>query len=268
MYTPRFHTVRVSDPRFERDRLRLVTIKSPSLRRRGDMSLYVPAERAADVPVVILLHGVYGSHWSWSMGGGAHLTAERLIQDGALRPIVLAMPSDGLWGDGSGYLPHRDANYERWIVNEVPAAVEMVVDEVTERSPLFIAGLSMGGFGALRLGGTYGGRFSGISAHSAITELEQMAEFVEESLTLLPPYSVLDALVKGPTPPLRFDCGLSDPLLDANRAFHHALNEAGIPHRYEEFDGGHEWPYWEQHLEDTLLFFEEVLQGQSQTQNH
>ena len=259
-----FRTVRVSDPRFERDGLRIVTVKSPSLKRRSDISLYVPEEQSPHMPVILLLHGVYGSHWSWSLGGGAHLTAARLIREGAIQPVVLAMPSDGLWGDGSGYLSHGDANYEQWIVDDVPAAVAEVVNNVSDQSPLFVAGLSMGGFGALRLGGVYADRFAGISAHSAITNLQQMADFIEEPLDAFyadaSHFSAAEALIHGPTPPLRFDCGLSDPLLEANRTLHSQLAHAGIPHRYEEFEGGHEWPYWESHLKETLLFFEKIME--------
>ena len=113
------------------------------------------ARAAAPLPLVILLHGVYGSAWSWPLLGGAHLTVARLIEAEEIAPVALAMPSDGLWGDGSGYVPHSDADYERWIVDEVPAAAALGDDRVTPDSPLFIAGLSMGGFGALRLGAKY-----------------------------------------------------------------------------------------------------------------
>lgn len=258
-----FRTIRTSDPRFEKDHLRIITVKSAALKRRGDITLYVPPNRTKDMPVVLLLHGVYGSHWSWSLGGGVHQTAHRLIEAGSMRPMVLAMPSDGLWGDGSGYLPHQVANYEKWIVDEVPEAVKIIVEEVSDDSPFFITGLSMGGYGALRLGGTYAHIFKGISAHSAITNFEQMAQFVEEPLSEYDfdhnEYGVAGALVRNALPPLRFDCGLSDSLLDANRLLHDQLVEAGVSHRYEEFEGGHEWTYWEEHVKDSLLFFESIL---------
>lgn len=257
-----FRTIRTSDPRFESEHLRIVTVKSSVLKGRGDISMYVPPEREENIPIVILLHGVYGSHWSWSLGGGAHRTAHRMIEKGEIQPVVLAMPSDGLWGDGSGYLPHLISDYEQWIVREVPEAAKIVVKEANDESPLFIAGLSMGGFGALRLGGEYASQFSGISAHSAITDFEQMALFVEEPLVEYnvdtQHYSAAKALVGKELPPLRFDCGLSDSLLDANRMLHDQLVAAGIAHRYEEFEGGHEWPYWEEHIKDTLLFFDSI----------
>ncbi|HEV8549223.1 MAG TPA: hypothetical protein VGQ57_09345, partial [Polyangiaceae bacterium] len=81
-----FATVELSDPRFERDGLRLVTVKSLALGRRADLTVYVPPGGTDPMPLVVLLHGVNGSHWSWSQRGGVHLTAARLIETGELPP--------------------------------------------------------------------------------------------------------------------------------------------------------------------------------------
>jgi enterochelin esterase-like enzyme len=54
---------------------------------------------------------------------------------------------------------------------------------------------------------------------------------------------------------LRFDCGTGDGLLAGNRALHAALDARGVEHVYEEFPGGHDWPYWKLHVADTLRFF-------------
>ena len=266
---PSFRTARVSEPRFERDDLRQVTVKSPALGQRVDVTVHATtgARATADVPLIVLLHGVYGSHWVWTQKGGAHLLAARLQASGTLPPCVLAMPSDGLWGDGSGYLPHRTQDFERWIVHEVPAAAAQAVPGITAKSPVCIAGLSMGGFGALRLAAKFPARYRAASGHSSITHFEQMREFVEErpeSFTIpAEDRSVLETLLRqrDPLPALRFDCGTEDPLLEANRTLHRGLVAAGIAHTYEEFPGGHEWPYWERHLEDTLLFFAAQLRA-------
>src|SRR5215831_11936317 len=145
-----FRTIEISDPRFELEGLRWVTAKSSALRQRADLTLFVPGQVASahEMPLVILLHGVYGSHWAWALKGGAHRTAARLINNGEIPPVVLAMPSDGLWGDGSGYLRHPTQDFERWVIEEVPAAASEFVPGVGVRGPLFISGLSMGGFGA------------------------------------------------------------------------------------------------------------------------
>ena len=258
-----FRTIKVSDPRFEYEGLRHVTVKSGALQQRVDLSLFLPQgqEGRESLPLVTLLHGVYSSHWGWASNAGAHRTAARLIESGEIPPLVLAMPSDGLWGDGSGYVSHGGKDFERWIVEEVPRATEEAGAPVSATSPRFLAGLSMGGFGTLRLGAKFGARFQAISAHSSVTKLEELADFVEEPL----PAADLSGAIPGALgtilshrkdlPPLRFDCGIDDPLLDANRELHAALQEEGIEHIYEEFPGGHEWPYWEEHLADTLRFF-------------
>ena len=96
----KFNSIQVSLSRFEQDGLRHVTVKSNALGQRADLSLFLPDVLERRLPLVILLHGIYSSHWGWSYCAGAHLTAARLIAEGEIPPLVLAMPSDGLWGDG------------------------------------------------------------------------------------------------------------------------------------------------------------------------
>lgn len=266
---PRFRTLERSDPAIPMDGLQFLTAKSAALRQRADATVFVPPEARgiADLPIVILLHGVYGSHWAWALKGAAHVTAARLVAEGALPPVTLLMPSDGLWGDGSGYLAHRAQDFERWIVDEVPALAAAAVDGCTSRSPLLLAGLSMGGFGALRLAGKHPRRFAAVAAHSAMTDIAQFDALVEDDRggwsDAPADRSVLAALTaaSAPLPPIRFDCGRDDPFVAGNRELHAALDAAGIAHRYVERDGGHDWPYWSAALADTLRFFGRVLRA-------
>ncbi len=257
----KFRTVEISDPRFELDGLRWVTVKSPALKNRADLTLFVPKQKAPSMPLVILLHGVYGSHWAWALKGGAHRTAARLIDSGAIPPMVLAMPSDGLWGDGSGYFPHAAADFERWIVEEVPAASALAEPALNETSPIFINGLSMGGFGALRLAAKYPDKFRAAGGHSSMTHFDQFPMFVEEKLeryaVAAQDRSVLETLKQNRRrlPPIRFDCGTEDQLIQFNRELDQELTKAEIPHEYEEYPGAHSWDYWELHLADMLRFF-------------
>ncbi len=260
-----FFTTESSDPAIDFTGLRFFTVKSPALGHRVDLTVWLPdgAEMLENLPVVTLLHGVYGSHWAWALRGGAHVVARDRIGSGEIRPVALAMPSDGLWGDGSGYLTHRTADYERWIVEEVPALLRQEVPAVTAASPQFIAGLSMGGYGALRLGAKYASQFRGFSGLSSITEFEQLGLFFENGDVSglraegVVEENVLTVLLKNRDrlPPFRFDCGVDDALIEPNRALHRALDEAGIPHAYHEHPGGHEWAYWHAHLGETLRFF-------------
>ena len=260
----KFRTLEISDSRFESDNLRFMTVKTPNLKGRGDICIFVPPNlhHAQALPVVILLHGVYGSAWNWAYSTGIHSKANEMIDRGELPPMVIAMPSDGLWGDGSAYLPHNGYDFEKWIAMDVMDAVEEKIAGVEKNSPLFIAGLSMGGFGALKIGAKYGSKFRGISGHSSITNLKQMKLFVEEDLSDFDQKDQIENDVfktflrfRAQLPPVRFDCGTEDQLIEYNRVLHRQMQEEGIEHVYEEHPGAHGWSYWAEHVVDTLRFF-------------
>ncbi len=60
-------------------------------------------------------------------------------------------------------------------------------------------------------------------------------------------------------PPMYFDCGISDLLINYNRELHNKLKNENIMHIYNEFPGGHEWAYWEKYIKESLLFFSSHL---------
>ncbi|UZO82612.1 alpha/beta hydrolase-fold protein [Aquimarina sp. ERC-38] len=267
----KFRTTELSDPRFEANQLRHITVKSRHLKQRGDITVYVPSgHNLKDLPITILLHGVYGSHWIWSQKTGIHLKMESWIKNKEVKPMIIAMPSDGLWGDGSGYVPHTQADFEQWITVDVVQAVIELIPEASVQSKLCIAGLSMGGFGALRLGIKNHEMFKAVSGLSSITVLEEMKLFVEEPLTSYDQSdkeneSVYQTILKHKEhlPPFRFDCGSEDLLIEGNRKLHLQLKEIDIAHIYEEHPGKHEWIYWETHIKDTILFFNKILNHNS-----
>lgn len=245
--------------------LSFITVKSNALKKRADLTVYTPPNTESVLPIVILLHGVYGSHWAWALKGKVHETAQKMIDTGQIKPMILVMPSDGLYGDGSGYVPHQTENYEKWIVEDVIQVVKAQIPQATDDSPIFITGLSMGGFGALRLGAKYPQVFRAFSGLSSITHFEQMRLFVSDFETLKKDAceqdGVLDWMLhnKDVLPPFRFDCGHNDPLIEPNRNLHKALTDKGIEHIYEEFPGEHSWDYWEKKIGHTLVFFSGVV---------
>ena len=273
-----FRTVELSDPLYEHEGLRFATVKSPALGRRADVSVWVP--RAEEIgTLLLLLHGVYGSHWVWSQKAGVHRIAQEMLTAGDIAPMVIAMPSDGLSRDGSGYLTWPPTqgivqtpiqvgagDVERWIVEEVPAIARLAAPDLSPDAKIAIAGLSMGGYGALRLGAKYAARFSAISAHSSITDICEMKNFAEEPLAEylacapaaeLSPFYWLETH-RNILPPIRFDCGMEDDLLAGNRQLHQALKEEKIAHEYSEFPGAHDWAYWKRHIPDTLRFVSRI----------
>jgi len=257
-----------SHAKYSAEGLRFLTFMSPALGGRGTASFYLPEgwEAMRDLPLVLVLHGVYGDHWSWAFMGGAHRRAAGMIERGEIPPMALAMPSDGLFGEGSGYVNHPGRACESWIVDDVVGCAREAFPCFAAASPLFVTGFSMGGFGALRLGAKYADRFRGIGAHASATRYEHLARFFaeprgdeshlrEEDRSALHWMRANRAIL----PPIRFDCGADDILVDHSRELHAQLDAEGIPHAYEELPGRHSWDYAHEHLGDSLKFFGGML---------
>ncbi|HMG88987.1 MAG TPA: alpha/beta hydrolase-fold protein [Chryseolinea sp.] len=265
----RFRTIEISNPAFQPPNLTFVTVKSSNLKGRGDCSFFIPPQLTGaqqTIPVVILLHGVYGSHWAWTYNINVHGIAMPLIDEGAIPPMVLVMPSDGLFGDGSGYFNHGDQDFEKWIVKDVVNIIKEVLKVDQENINLFIAGLSMGGYGALRLMAKYPKLFVAASGLSSITNLKDLLPFLsrEEQRYYSKKFKseeLINYLKKNrkKLPPFRFDCGADDSLIKSNRLLHSQLEREGIPHVYEEFQGGHSNDYWNLNIGKTLVYFSTFL---------
>ncbi|SET38038.1 alpha/beta hydrolase [Thalassotalea agarivorans] len=256
----------VSNPEFTPKDTQFVTVYSSNTGRRHDISIYNAHLIAENAPVVLLLHGVYGNHWVWMNLGGVHTVYDQLKQQG-LSDFVLVMPSDGGVLEGSAYLPLSNGeDYDRWIVEDVRLAVEQTVSAVSKESNWYITGLSMGGYGALRLGAKYPSLFKGISGHSSVTCLEDLKFFTEVSLHQYQEKN--DELESNivywckkhvaELTPMRFDCGQHDELFESNNLLAKRLTQANITFSYEKHYGGHEWAYWHKHIATTLQFFDQI----------
>ena len=258
----------ISDPDCEIENLRHFTVHSTHLKGRADITVFVPpnTQDLSNLPMVMLLHGVYSSHWAWTRQMNVHNIVLDHIEKGLLSAMVLVMPSDGLWGDGSAYLPHSGFNFENWITEDVIEAVILEIPQVGKSSKKFISGLSMGGYGALRIGSKYSHIFNGFSGHSSITGLDQMPLFVMDEISIFNPEhkdkSVLNSLQnnKHELSPFRFDCGIDDLLIEHNRTLHKQLNQLKIPHIYEEYTGSHTASYWQEHIMTSLRFFAKLME--------
>lgn len=62
-------------------------------------------------------------------------------------------------------------------------------------------------------------------------------------------------------PPIRIDCETEDALVASNRALYKGLLDERIPIVYEEYPGGHDWTYWQQHVRATLQFVSSQARG-------
>ena len=266
----RFRTLEVSDPAYAPENTKFVTVQSPALGRRGDIVIYNPAPSRPDTPIIILLHGVYGSAWSWMYAGGVHQVYDRMRAENRINEFVLVMPSDGLVDDGSGYLNRVDGNYENWIVEDVLDVVLSISNNASAASRVYVCGLSMGGYGAIRLAFSHAGIFSGVSAHSPIVFGKDFGLFTDRS-----PFEqategsededLIDLIEtsRGSHVPFRFDCGRKDPLFVSNTKFDDLLRDAGIEAVFEASEGRHDWACWTENITRSFEFFSELERSQS-----
>lgn len=140
----------------------------PSLGREQVAQVYVPSGEAPEDgwPVLYLLHGLNGAATDWVNLGNVAATLDRLIAARRIKPLVVVMPEGG----SSWYVDSADVggpgNYATAIGHDLPDAVENAFPVGTDRLHRAIAGVSMGGYGALRLALMAPERFAAVAALS------------------------------------------------------------------------------------------------------
>lgn len=139
-------------------------IDSAALGRGKAYRLYLPPDWCSheDLPLLIMLHGLGGDHTDWTSAGKLDETADALILAREIEPLIILVPD----GEKSFFISGPQGDFETYIVEELPSAVEAEFPVATARERRFIGGLSMGGYGALYLGLKYPDHFSAIGAHS------------------------------------------------------------------------------------------------------
>ena len=210
-------------------------------------------------PVFYLLHGLSDDHTIWHR----RTRIERYVSE---LPMIVVMP-DGFRGF---YTNHENGPaYATYMAEELPAFVERNFPAKADRASRCIGGLSMGGYGAMRLALGYPDVYCSANSHSgAPTFGHEVADFAGdraaewELITGTDPtgsehdlFALADRCAKqGNTPALRIDCGTEDFLIEQNRRFTAHLKQLGTAHEYQEFPGDHNWDYWDVHVQEALAF--------------
>ncbi len=233
---------------------------SRSLRKASAISVVFPDDPPLRRPwaVLYLLHGLSDDHTIWSR----RTSIERYVQGW---PLMVVMP-DG----GRGWYSNaiEGAAYEDDLIKEVVGLVDRTFPVKADRSGRAIGGLSMGGFGAVKLGLKHHDKFSSVHSHSGALGILAADHSKEPELqTELrrifgpnplggaeDPFALVEKIDHGRLPALLLDCGTEDGLLKQSRKFHEHLEKSCIPHEYREFPGGHNWDYWDKHVQDALAF--------------
>ena len=217
-------------------------------------------------PAVYALHGWPGSDGNWVKKGHAADTLDRMIEHGRIPELIAIFPD----GRGRGmlgrsiYMNSRDGSSQvaRFVGEDLVAWADSTFRTRADRAHRVILGLSDGGTGAFNLAMQYPERFGAVGAHSSDFLLEKemgmhgmVGSDSEATVTYAEHSPLLSASAKVArlrSMTLYFDCGLKDPALGENRAFHALLDSLGVPHTYREFPGSHSWHYWSAHLPDAL----------------
>ena len=222
----------------------------------------------APFKTLFLLHGLSDDHTTWMR----QTSIERYANEYG---IAVVMPA----GDRSWYNDTADgARYQTFIGKELPDVCRAYFRGMSDRrEDTLIAGLSMGGYGAVKTALTYPERFGGAASLSGALDVvartrrgaekgqDVSAEWrgifgfhVQGADDLIGGVGDLFALTRKRRaegtafPKLFLWCGTEDSLLEDNRNYHALLEELKVPHDYRESEGNHSWKWWDLHIQDAL----------------
>ena len=215
----------------------------------------------ASYPTLYLLHGLSDDHTIWMR----RTSIERYA---AAKNIAVVMPAVAR----SFYQDMASGpRYWTYLTEELPRVMRQFFPLSSRREDNFVAGLSMGGYGALRVGLARADRFAAAASLSGALDLAgrlktagrpgSRVSLAEWQGIFGPDLQIGDAdlpalasnVVKtSPRPALWLDCGTEDELLPDSRQLHAHLEAIGYAHHYEERPGVHDWTYWDGQIQRVL----------------
>jgi putative tributyrin esterase len=224
------------------------------------------ASRTRRYPVLYLLHGLAGHYSDWTTKTNVADYASRY------RMIVVTPEGNDGWYTDSATVP-RD-KYESYFFKELIPDVQQRYRTIESRYGRGVAGLSMGGYGALKLGLKSPATFAFAASVSGVVDVASWTEsdlkdfaWIRESVmaSFGPAGSetrktndifeitrrVTSARIAA-LPYFYLDCGNEDVLCASSEKFAALLREKNIPHEYRQLPGNHSWVYWDQQVQEVL----------------
>ncbi|GAB3882126.1 alpha/beta hydrolase family protein [Spirosoma agri] len=228
-------------------------------------------------PVLYLLHGGTGNFRDWLTKTPDKSLLQRLADQ---YNLIIVTPD----GDPTSYYFDsplvKTSQFETFIAKELIDKIDNTYHTVRDRKGRIIAGLSMGGHGAMFIASRHPDLYAAAGSMSGVMNINTATWKVapdfaksraENFAKLLGPPKDGDAPYPGYTMvtladqlkannlPLIFDIGVDDFLIETNRDLHRRLVENKTPHEYTERPGAHTWEYWENALPYQVLFFSKIL---------
>lgn len=234
---------------------------------------YEAREKAGErYPVVYLLHGLGGHFDNWT-------DKTKLAEYAAAFGFIIVMPEGGDgWYTDSATVPND--RYETYIADELIFEIDKKFRTISDRQQRAIAGLSMGGYGAVKFGLKYpdkfvlAGSFSGAFDAASLNEKNSSAWIAKSIMSVFGKdesdtrrtndiFRIVRELPAEKTSVLPFfyvDCGTEDLFAGNNREFMRLLVEKKIKHEYRQLPGGHTWIYWDAQIREFLRLGERFFQ--------
>jgi len=212
---------------------------------------------------LFLFHGACADSSSWLYGSNI----QRYAAEHNLA-VVLPSVANSFFAD----LEHGSA-YWTFISEELPRYVRSVLPLSDKREDNFVAGLSMGGYGALKLGLNKPDQFAAAISLSGVVDivaafknpihpLFNIEDYFGSFEKLKGSYNDLFTQIKtlknrkASIPRLYMACGTEDFLYDMNIKFRDFLLENSIDLTYEEGPGVHDWSFWDKYIQRGLDWLE------------
>ncbi|NMA05361.1 MAG: tributyrin esterase [Acholeplasmataceae bacterium] len=232
-------------------------VSSKHLELETDLYIIRPeVVKEEEVSILYLLHGYWGDYSNWIR----YTRIEKYVAD---KNMIVVMPSglNMFYVDADSWY-----SYFKYLTEELPAIIKETYRLNIERENTFIAGLSMGGYGAMRAilstdiyskGASFSGALDVFKLQSSVYDKRKgpfKTLFSDKFKKEDDLYHLL-TLQKDKDISLYVSCGTEDVLLPHNRGFHELLKQKKIKHVYYEKPGNHTWDFWDQEIKEALKFF-------------
>jgi enterochelin esterase family protein len=252
-----------------------IALHSPTLDAEIQASVYLPDALEPGIPVLYLLHGYGGGRQDWLEAGRMAETADAVFAEPDARPMAIVMPGVGnsWYVDGGTVGVH--GNWRSALTEDLLPSVEARFNVGGARDNRFVAGLSMGGYGALHLAVHRPDLFRAAAALSpAIFEdADHSSDFPDFQIKFFAgafgsPFDAAqfnrqNVFANLPALALRLEDRPTDfyimtgdhdgfGLWRGALSFFRAARDAGLPAELRVHDGNHEWRLWRDELDDVL----------------
>ncbi|WP_433066498.1 alpha/beta hydrolase [Dactylosporangium sp. CS-033363] len=222
------------------------------------MTVLVP-DSTTPLPVLYLLHGLSDDDTAWTRFTSLERYAAELGLAIVMPQVERSFYTDEVWG----------RPYWTFVAEELPRKTRGLFRITDDPAQTFVAGLSMGGYGAFKLALRHPDRFGAAASLSGVLDLPTRARELFtagdprmwERIFGDPPAiagtdnDLLHLLESVPNPPPLFAaCGTEDPLYPGNVKFRDACTRLGIPLKAEFSPGAHDWAFWDAKIREVLAW--------------